>query len=157
MFFCLRSFSPPPDSIETYIGSVQYSVFENWPPANFVRHYWYINSTLENSPNIVLLRLHETLIFNPNVQPIRLPSHRDFSYKEWSSYTIGFRTLPLLLQLQSAHISILNNSLCNLPDYIADHEICGIADGDPRQDGPEIRFEVFTGTAVHDFFRHHID
>lgn len=135
---------PPANSIETFIGSVRWNSLLS--PTNFVRHYWYITQSIENSPNIALLRLHETLSFNPNIQPIRLPSHDNFSYEAWSAHILGYQ-IPngvLSAQLQSAQTSIFNNSLCNFYGNIADHEICGIEGSDPYN-GAIRRFNGFTG------------
>lgn len=85
-----------------------------------VRHYWYIEPSCENSPTLVLARFHKTLTFNPNVQPIRLPSLDNFSYEGWSSYL-----LRRPARLQSTNASILSNSLCSFQDAkMDDHEIC---------------------------------
>lgn len=114
---------------------------------NSVRHYWYIEPSRENIANIVLLRLRETLTFNPNIQPIRLPSNENFSYEAWSTHILGFQTPvgSFSAQLQSVHTSVFNNSLCNFSDYIADHEICGNEGSDINGSGPIKIFDAFTG------------
>lgn len=144
-FFLFFSFEPPANSIEIFDGSVLFRT--PLTPTGFVRHYWYIQPSIENSPNIVLLRLHESLTFNPNIQPIRLPSHENFSYEDWVSYILGFDTQdgPFSAQLQSANANIRNNSLCNFSGNTADHEICA-SEGSPSLDeGPLIRRNGFTG------------
>lgn len=140
---------PPASLMEVSIGSVQWNSTRS--PTNFVRHYWYITPSPENSANIVLLRLHETLTFNPNVQPIRLPSAENFSYEAWSSYILGFRVPPgpADAQLQSVHTSILNIGLCNLVgNPVHDHEICAVEGGDPNGSGPVMRFNAFSGNNI---------
>ncbi|XP_037027374.1 uncharacterized protein LOC119068073 [Bradysia coprophila] len=123
--------NPPASSIELYVGLAQ------WPlttPTNFVRHFWYIEPSPENSPSIVLYRLHESLIFNPNVHPIRLPFYQNFYYEGWSSLVLGYGSLSsetYAAQLQSVHTSITNNSLCNVA--IDEHEICGIESREPNE------------------------
>jgi len=146
-FHCVgQDLHPPASSIEAYVGSVQWN--SPLSPTNFVRHYWYITPSLENSPNIVLLRLHETLTFNPNIQPIRLPSHQNFTYEAWSSYILGFDIPSGIYRsyLQSAHASIFNSSLCNFYGVIDAHEICGIDGSEPYQ-GSIRRYNGFTGGA----------
>ncbi|KAG4077419.1 hypothetical protein HA402_002846 [Bradysia odoriphaga] len=133
-FFCVgHHLTPIPNYIEIYFGSVQLS----WSliPTNYARHYWYIEPTPEDSPRMVLLRFHETLTFNPNIQPIRLPSPENFSYEAWSSYLLGFDLSSgnAIAHLQSTQASILNNSLCNFHGIIHDYEICA-TDGSERFD-----------------------
>lgn len=142
----LKSTQPPVDVIEVYFGSVQWN--STRLPTNFVRHYWYITPSSENRPNIVLFRLHESLTFNPNVQPIRLPSAEKFSYDAWSSYILGYQTPgsgPFSAQLSSVHARILNNELCNFNGNAPDYEMCGSDGGDPRESGPIMRFNGFSG------------
>lgn len=133
------------ETMEAYIGAVQWDSERR--PTHFVRHYWYITPSLEDRPNIALLRLHETLTFNPNVQPIRLPTHGNFTYLDWSSYQLGHGSLlgGYHSWLQSMHTSILNNNLCNFAGGVTpDYEICGMNSGG-AYDGEVQRFDSFIG------------
>lgn len=117
------------------------------PPTHFVRHYWYIEPSSENRPNIVLFRINGTITFNPNVHPIRLPFYQDFDYEDWSSVIVGFQSPVGLTRphMQSAQASILNNNVCSFDGRnMADHEICAI-DGSEPYDGSLRRFDSFTG------------
>lgn len=92
--------------------------------------------------------MHETIKFDPNVHPIRLPFYQDFAYEGWSSLILGFRTTdgPFTAQLQSAQVnSVFNNDLCNFDGDIAEHEMCGIEGSGPDPIGPIRRFNAFTG------------
>mgnify|MGYP006950116743 CR=1 FL=1 len=95
-------------------------------PTNFVRHYWIIEESPENSPRIVLCQPLERIIFNPNIQPIRLPyaANANFTYEAWSSFILGYR-LSEFRQLQSVPSKILNNNECDFHGSIADYELCG--------------------------------
>lgn len=146
LLLCLYSTRPPVNTIEVSIGTVQWNSTRS--PTNFVRHYWYITPSPDNSPNIVLFRLHESIKFNPNVQPIRLPSHGNFSYDGWSSYRLGFVTPGAGLfsaQLTSIHTSILDNGLCSFNGNASDFEICGSDDSEPNESGPIMRVDAFSG------------
>lgn len=142
--FIFFRFNPPAHSIETLIGSALF--LQPIAPTGFVRQYWYIQPSNESRPGIVLLRLHESLNFNPNIQPIRLPSHKNFLYEHWASYILGFYEPrgPFTGQLQSANANILNNSLCNFSGNTADHEICA-NDNSPPYNTSLIRWNGFTG------------
>lgn len=122
--------------MEIYFDSVR--LYPSLIPKNFVRHYWYIESSPENSPRLVLLRLHEPLTFTPNIQPIRLPSSENFPYEDWSSYVLGFQLTSgsVMANLRSTHASILNNNLCNFHGIIRDYEMCA-SDGSPGLAGTE--------------------
>ncbi|XP_037048501.1 serine proteinase stubble-like [Bradysia coprophila] len=120
-------------SIEMYVGSAQWPWPNRGEPTNFVRHYWYIEASPENSPAIVLCRIHEPLTFNPNVQPIRLPyaANANFSYEAWSSIILGYR-LAAPDQLQFVPSNLFNNNQCEFEirfgqdrGIIGDHELCG--------------------------------
>lgn len=143
--FLSFSFVPPARVIETHVGNVEWN--SPLPPARFVRHFWYIEPSFE-TPNIVLLRFHEPLTFNPNIQPIRLPSLVDFSYEAWASYSLGFDTSSGLFraQLRSANAIIGSNSVCNFQDNFPDHEMCA-HDGGPVYEGAIRRYNGFTGGA----------
>lgn len=139
----LNSLRDPVTTIEVFPGAARWT--EADLATNFVRHYWYIRPTPEDSPNIALFRLHESLIFNPNIQPVRLPSNKNFTYEAWSSYVLGFRAPegPSLTHLVSIHTSILNNELCNFVGLPApDHEICGLEGNDTSESGP---IQIFNG------------
>jgi len=143
-----RILIPPASVIEAYVGDVQW--VSPLPLGKFVRHFWYIESSLENSPNIVLLRFHEPLTFNPNIQPIRLPSLVNFSYDTWASYMLGFDAPLGILssQLQSVNANIRKSNACNFYDNFADHEICAIEAGiGYDSDFAVRRFNLFTGGA----------
>ncbi|XP_037037350.1 uncharacterized protein LOC119075060 [Bradysia coprophila] len=123
----------PVTSMAMYVGSAQWQWPDRGEPTNFVRHYWYIEASPENSPAIVLCRIHEPLTFNPNVQPIRLPyaANANFSYEAWSSLILGYR-LSAPNQLQFVPSNIFNNNQCEFEirfgqdrGIIGDHELCG--------------------------------
>jgi len=144
-FHCVgQDLHPPAAAIEAYYGAVQWSGFRT--PTNFVRSYWYIEPSSQDSPNIVLFRMNETITFNPNLHPVRLPFYVNFSYEGWSSFILGYRlpTGPSMPHLQAAAVGIFENSLCNLYGNIADHEMCGI---EGSETGSGIRFDGFTGGA----------
>ncbi|XP_037044801.1 uncharacterized protein LOC119080505 [Bradysia coprophila] len=152
-FFCVGlHLNPVANSIETFFGYAP--MLSPLFPTNFVRHYWYIEPSPEDSPRIVLSRFHEAVTFNPNIQPIRLPSSENFSYEAWSSHLLGHRSGPgnVWAHLQSTHASILNNSLCNFHGIIHDHEICA-TDGGERFDGgsPGGAWIVYEYTAGFEF------
>jgi len=140
-------FNPPASSIEVYYGSVQWSSPRT--STNFVRHFWYIEPSSANRPNIVLMRINDTITYSPNVHPIQLPFFEDFAYEGWSSSILGYRTPdgPFTAQLQSAHVSIFNNNLCNFYGSIDEHEICGIDGSEPYESGSIRRYDAFTGGA----------
>lgn len=127
-FFRLYSSDRSPDRIELFLGLAEWPV--RISPTNFVRHYWYIEPSCENRPNIVLFRLHATLTFNPNVQPIRLPFDKHFSYEDWSAVTLGYASSTpgpnrYWFRLLSMPINITESSLCeNAIGVIAEYEIC---------------------------------
>lgn len=122
--------------MEIYFDSVR--LYSSLIPKKFVRNYWYIEPSPENSPRLVLLRLHEPITLTPNIQPIRLPSSENFPYEDWSSYVLGFQLTSgsVMAHLRSTHASILNNNLCNFHGIIHDHEMCA-SDGSPGLDGTE--------------------
>lgn len=140
----MYSFDPPANSIEASIGSVELSPSRT--PTHFVRHYWFIEPSSENRPNIVLFRMNSTITFNPNIHPIQLPIYPDFAYEGWSSIILGFHTPdgPSTPHLQSALANIFENNLCNFGSS-ADHDICAIEGSEPYQSGSIRRFNGFTG------------
>lgn len=140
------SLHPPASSIEANIGFVRWN--STRIPTHFVRHYWFIEPSSVDRPNIVLFRMDETITFNPNVHPIRLPFYQDFAYDGWSSLMLGFRSpvgQSTPHHLQSDQASIFGNNLCHFAGNVADHEICAIDGGEPSQSGPTRRFNTFTG------------
>jgi len=139
-FQCVgQHLDPPANSIEVVLGSVRFALLP--VPTNFVRHFWYIEPTSENQPNIVLFRMHETIEFNPSVQPMRMPFYVDYRYEGWSSLILGFQLkFNNYEYLQSVNVSILSNSLCTFEGRrIADHDICCIDSTEPSSGVPAIR------------------
>lgn len=128
--------------METFIGSAQWG--HPLVVTTLVRHYWFIAPSVENSPSIVLARLHETITFNPNIHPIRLPSSGNFDYVGWSSLQLGFESVAgiFFAYSQSAETTILNNNLCNFDP--GDHEMCGVNGGDTLEFGL-VRLNAFIG------------
>ncbi|KAJ6648528.1 hypothetical protein Bhyg_03758, partial [Pseudolycoriella hygida] len=127
----LSESGPPLRLVETFVGGARWEWPFPWSDSIFMRHLWYIEPSAENSPNIVLLQFHQTLTFNPNIQPIRLAAPGNFSYEGWASIFMGFDTLiePELYptqQLKFVSSNIPRNEDCNLVGNLADHEICSI-------------------------------
>jgi len=133
--------------IEGHVGRVQW--FSPLPTPIYFRHFWYIEPSSENSPNIVILRFHERLTFNPNIQPIRLPSPTNFSYEGWTSLRLGFNTPEgtFRAHLQFVNTNIPRNDECNFVGILADHDMCAIEGGPVNEGGPILRFNAFTGGA----------
>ncbi|KAJ6633865.1 hypothetical protein Bhyg_15574, partial [Pseudolycoriella hygida] len=115
------------DIVETYPIGVRIGWPFPRPDAVFMRHYWYIEPSSANSPNIVLLRFHEALTLSPNVQPIRLPAPGDFSYEGWASISLWFSGTPSFAdQLQFVNNNIPRNADCTFQSNFPDHEMCSI-------------------------------
>lgn len=138
---------PPASVIKGYVGEVQW--ISPLPGEKFVRHFWYIEPLLENSPSIVLLRFDESLSFNPSTQPIRLPSFVNYTYDAWASHMLGFDAPPgfFAAQLQSVNANIRNNSVCDFVSNFANYEMCAIEVGPGYEDGEIISYNAFTGNA----------
>ncbi|KAJ6648529.1 hypothetical protein Bhyg_03759, partial [Pseudolycoriella hygida] len=133
----LSECGPPLRRIEAFVGKASWSWPYPWGESLYMRHLWYIEPSAENSPNIVLLQFHQTLTFNPNIQPIRLAAPGNFSYEGWASVFMGFNVLPNLelsitLQLQSVHPSIRRNEECSHVGQLTDHDMCSIQEGRSR-------------------------
>lgn len=95
---------------------------------HFSSGFWYIEPTTESRPDIALFKLFETLVLNPNIQPIALPSLKnvEFSYEGWASTIMGFGlgdNGSLSRYLQYGHYMLMRNDECNFADY----EICALA------------------------------
>ncbi|KAJ6649507.1 putative thiopurine S-methyltransferase [Pseudolycoriella hygida] len=147
-FYCLEPQNSmllrPVSAVEIFVGGVSY-IYRPGISQGFMRRLWYIEPSTENSPNIVLLQFHETLTFNPNIHPIRLPAPGNFSYEGWSSFATGFnRPGPVLNAVkQFSSISILRNDECNFFNNLTDYDMCTLDLG-PETESPSF---TFTGGA----------
>ncbi|KAJ6648939.1 Transmembrane protease serine 11B-like protein [Pseudolycoriella hygida] len=137
----------PATVIEAFVGGVLW--VSPLPTPKYMRHYWYIEPSAENSPNIVLLQFHERLTYNPNIHAIRLAAPGNFSYEGWASLSLGFNTPvgDFSAQLQFISTSIPNNNACTFAGNLANHEMCAIEADAGDVDGPIRRFNAFSGGA----------
>lgn len=100
---------------------------------HFADGFWYYSTISGPQPDIALFRLYDDIVFNPNIQPIRLPSRKfaDFTYEGWAATIMGFgldNSGVGARFLQYGHYIFLRNDACNFVDF----EICAVAN--PNQD-----------------------